>query len=156
MQGAPILRSEAYLQVRLNDSPCEINPKMNLPLGNQILSLYLQCGGSISQGGGEAQRRRWTFYEAIRFFSITIQGTRCLILSMGDVKDDGNSTLWPRISLLLNVSLIVLFMPAQVPTAELVLPMSQHAPANHVRSPDQNPPHSAKSACELPGQSGPD
>jgi hypothetical protein len=38
---------------------------MNLPLGNQILALYLRGGVSISQGGGEAQRRRWTFYEAV-------------------------------------------------------------------------------------------
>ena len=35
MQGAQNVRSEAYLQVRLNDE-------------------------------GEAQRRRWTFYEAIK------------------------------------------------------------------------------------------
>ena len=67
MQGAQNLRSEAYLLVRCNDSPCEISPRMNLPLGNQILPLYLQCGVSISQGGGEAQRRRWTFYETIMY-----------------------------------------------------------------------------------------
>ena len=66
MQGAQNLRSEAYLQVRRNDSPCEITPRMNLPLRNQILALYLQCGVSISQGGGEAQRRRGTFYEIIK------------------------------------------------------------------------------------------
>ena len=52
MQGAQNLRSEAYLLVRCNDSPCEINPKMNLPLGNQIPALYLQCGVSDLTGRG--------------------------------------------------------------------------------------------------------
>ena len=66
MQGAQKLRNEAYLWVRCNDSPSEINPRMNLPLGKQIFSLYLQCGVSISQGGGDAQRGRWIFYEAIK------------------------------------------------------------------------------------------
>ena len=54
MQGAQNLRSEPYLLERCNDSPCEITPRMNLPLGNQILALYLQCGVPISQGEGEA------------------------------------------------------------------------------------------------------
>jgi hypothetical protein len=45
-------------------------------------------------------------------------------------------------------------MPAQAPTAEPFLSTPQHALANHVMSPDQNPPRSAKSEYELLGQSG--
>ena len=58
MPGVQNLRSEAYLPVRCNDSACEIKPKMNLPLRNQILAPCLQWGVPDLTGGGEAQPRR--------------------------------------------------------------------------------------------------
>ena len=67
MQGAQNLRSEAYLLVRCNDSPCEITPQdESSSRKSDPLAIPYNAEFLISQGGGEAQRRRWTFYETIK------------------------------------------------------------------------------------------